>query len=167
MAHELILQARPLIAPAFSPFGDVLETEGHTAESMNQGWAQRVHDLARVDVRDQDGDVGISLARAEPETVPVTLRLLERHPLGSQIFMPLGPNPFLVVVAPAGAVPYRDALVAFVSNGRQGVNYHKGVWHHPMIALETVSDFLIVDRRGPGENCDEVEIAGGDVVVRL
>lgn len=167
MSEPLILQARSLTAEAFAAFGDVVEMAGHAGVPMNQGWAERFHDLARVDVRDQAGEVGISLARAQPENAPVTLRLVERHPLGSQIFMPLGTHPFLVVVAPAGDVPGRDALRAFVSNGRQGVNYHKGVWHHPMIALEAESDFLIVDRRGPGNNCDEAEIAGGDVVVQL
>ncbi len=167
MADPLILQARPLTADAFAAFGDVVEMAGHTATPMNQGWAQRYHNLAQVDVRDHSGEVGVSLARAQPETAPVTLRLLERHPFGSQIFMPLGSHPFLVVVGPAGDVPAREALLAFVSNGRQGVNYHKGVWHHPMIALEAESDFLIVDRRGPGDNCDEAEISGGDVVVQL
>lgn len=167
MTDTLTLQAIPLTRAAFAPYGDVIEMRGHTPSPMNQGWAERYHDLADVDMDEPEGRTAISLARSRPETAPVSLRLVERHPLASQAFVPLGPQPFLVVVAPAGAVPTRDMLEAFVSNGAQGVNYRKGIWHHPMIALEAVSDFLIVDRKGPGNNCDEAAIAGGKVEVRL
>ena len=165
MADALILKARPLTAAAFAAYGDVLEARGHAPEPMNQGWAQRYRDLADVDVADAGGRVGISLVHSRADTMPVRLRLLERHPLGSQIFMPLSAHPFLVVVGVPGDVPARDQLEAFISDGRQGVNYHKGVWHHPMIALDAPSDFLIVDRSGPGNNCDESPIPGGDVEI--
>lgn len=166
MTDTLTLQARPLTRERFAPYGDVIEMRGHTPSSMNQGWGQRYHDLAAVDVGD-DGRTAISLVRAQPESVPIPLRLMERHPLASQIFMPRGPQPFVVVVAPAGGIPGRGDLEAFVSDGTQGINYHKGIWHHPMIALESVTDFLVVDREGPGNNCDEADIADGRVEVRL
>lgn len=167
MTDTLTLQARPLTQEAFAPYGDVIETRGHTPTPMNQGWAERYHDLAKVDVNEFEGSVHLSLVRAQPETVPVTLRLVERHPLASQAFVPLGTNPYLVVVAPAGPVPSRDALEAFLTDGQQGINYDKGIWHHPMIALEGQSDFVVVDRKGPGNNCDEAAIAGGTVEVRI
>jgi ureidoglycolate lyase len=81
--------------------------------------------------------------------------MLERHPLGSQLFMPLSADPFVVVVAPPAAVPDREAVRAFLTNGRQGVNYRRGAWHHPLIALAAGREFLVIDRGGPGENCDE------------
>lgn len=167
MADPLILEALPLTAEAFAPYGDVLEIPARDGEPMNQGWAQRYRDVADVDVDDDAGAVGISLVRSNADVAPVALRLVERHPLGSQIFMPLGTNPFIVVVGPAGEVPVRDKLAAFVTNGHQGVNYHKDVWHHPMIALQTTSDFIVIDRKGPGNNCDESAIPGGDVEVHL
>lgn len=167
MADPLILRAQPLTADAFAPYGDVLEIPVREGEPMNQGWAQRYRDVAGVDVDDQGGSVGISLVRSKADAAPLALRLVERHPLGSQVFMPLGTNPFVVVVGAAGEVPARDQLLAFVTNGHQGVNYHKGVWHHPMIALEGMSDFIVIDRNGPGNNCDESAIPGGDVEVHL
>jgi ureidoglycolate lyase len=149
MTETMTLDAQPLTQTGFAAFGDVIEMAGHDSFAINQGMAERYPDLAVVDVTAHDGRTAIGLVRAQPETAPVRLRLGERHPLASQAFIPLGPQPFLVVVAPAGPIPAREALQAFISNGRQGINYHKGVWHHPMIALEAVTDFLVVDRIGP------------------
>lgn len=167
MSELLTLHANPLTREAFAPYGDVIEMQGHEPAPMNQGWGERYADLARVDVADADGEPRICIVRSLPESIPVPLRLIERHPLGSQIFMPLAPQPFLVVVGPAGEVPAREQLEAFVSTGGQGVNYHKGVWHHPMIALDAVTDFITIDRKGPGDNCDEADIPGGGVQVRV
>jgi len=166
MTDTLTLNARPLTKGAFAPYGDVIEMQGHTASPMNQGWAERYADLADVEVG-ADGRTAMGIVRSRADVAPVTLRLVERHPLASQAFMPLGPNPFLVVVAPAGEAPTRDMLEAFITDGSQGINYRKGIWHHPMIALEGQSDFLVVDRKGPGNNCDEATIAGGNVEVRV
>ena len=82
--------------------------------------------------------------------------MVERHPLSSQAFIPLAPAPFLLVVAAAGDAPRPAALRAFVTDGAQGVNYARGTWHHPVLALDRITDFLVVDRGGPGENCDVI-----------
>lgn len=165
MSEARILRARALTRTDFAPFGDVVQMAGHDSFPINQGTADRYHDLAHVDVASQGGRAAISLVRARPQATPVSLRLMERHPLASQAFIPLSPNPFLVVVAHPGPVPDGEALHAFVSIGRQGVNYHKGVWHHPLIALRAVTDFVVVDREGPEDNCDEAAIGGGNVIV--
>jgi ureidoglycolate lyase len=81
--------------------------------------------------------------------------MVERHPHGSQAFIPLAPFSFIVVVAPAGEAVNATDLRAFVTNGTQGVNYHKGVWHMPMIAMEAGQEFLIVDRLPAKDNCEE------------
>lgn len=101
-----------------------------------------------------DGRPAISLFRAKPLD-RLDLTMMERHPLGSQAFMPLSGRPYLVVVAPPGPLE-PAAIQAFLAAPSQGVNYAPGVWHHALLALEAVSDFLVVDRAGPEENCDEV-----------
>nr|WP_037341885.1 ureidoglycolate lyase [Salinisphaera hydrothermalis] len=150
----LQLRAVPLSPEAFAPFGDVIDSRG-PCHAINQGKGWRYPDLAHVDVASEDGRTAVSLVACVPETTPVPLRLMERHPLGSQIFMPINGQRYLVVVAPAGEPPRPDALRAFVANGDQGINYHRGVWHHPMIALDEACQFFEVHRAGPGNNCDE------------
>lgn len=148
------LAIEPLERAAFAPFGDVIELEGARQIPINLGTTMRFHDLARVDVADAGGRPLVNLFRGQPRTLPFEVAMLERHPLGSQAFIPLTDKPYLVVVAPAGPLETR-AVRAFVSHGWQGVNYAKGVWHHPLIALDAVSDFIVVDRGGDGHNCDE------------
>lgn len=146
----------PLTRREFARFGEVIETGGAERRVINQGSTERFHDLARVDVAAHGGFPLINVFRAQPLPLPLTIRLLEQHPLGSQAFIPLHGAPFLVVVAPAGAVPRAEELRAFVTDGRQGVNYARGVWHHPVIAMTRATDFLVVDRGGPGDNLVEV-----------
>ncbi|WP_186270826.1 ureidoglycolate lyase [Burkholderia gladioli] len=148
------LTIEALTRAAFAPFGDVIETEGARQIPINLGTTIRFHDLARVDVAEQDGHTLVNLFRGQPRALPFEVKMLERHPLGSQAFLPLSERPYLVVVAPAGELDPAQ-IRAFVSNGWQGVNYAKGVWHHPLIALGEVSDFVVVDRGGEGSNLNE------------
>ncbi|MGQ0428387.1 MAG: ureidoglycolate lyase [Gammaproteobacteria bacterium] len=154
------LAVEPLTAAAFAPFGDVVEA-GAREELINAGTARQYADLATIDVASDGGRPRISIYRSERRSWPVEIRMLERHPQGSQLFMPLSPDPFLVVVAPPAAVPERGAVRAFRANGRQGVNYRRGTWHHPLIALAEAREFLVLDRGGPGANCEEFSFADG------
>jgi len=165
-AVRLRLAAAPLTAAAFAPFGDVIEAEGRAQYPINAGTAQRYNDLAKVEVTAAGGRPLISLLKAEPVSLPLRLRLMERHPLSSQAFIPLSSTPFLVIVAPPGALD-TDRIRAYLSNGRQGVNYRTGTWHHPLVALEQTSEFLIVDRGGEGDNCDEISLEDREIVVTL
>lgn len=149
-----ILVPQPLTADAFAPFGDVVEA-GARVETINRGTTQYFSDLARVDVTPESGRPRVSVYRVTPYRLPMSIAMLERHPLGSQLFMPLRGERFLVVVAPRGDRIDPSSVVAFVTNGAQGVNYHAGTWHHPVIALREGSEFLVLDREGPGANCDE------------
>lgn len=149
------LPIEPLTKAAFAPFGDVIETEGSAHFLINNGSTQRFDRLADVQLGTEQDQAAISIFRARTLPMPLTVSMLERHPLGSQAFIPLLGNAFLIVVAPAGDVPRSEDVRAFISDGRQGINYHKGVWHHPVLALHDQDDFLIVDRKGPGNNCDE------------
>ena len=150
--RELLIE--PLTREAFAPFGDVIELEGARQIPINLGTTMRYHDLAHIDVADGGGRPLVNVFRGEPRALPFEVQMLERHPLGSQAFVPLTDKPYLIVVAPKGElVP--ASMRAFVSRGWQGVNYAKGVWHHPLIALDRVTDFIVIDRGGNGHNCDE------------
>lgn len=148
------IRTEPLTAAAFAAFGDVIEATGAPAFAFNGGMADRWHDLARVEARGEGARLGLSLARARPYALPLELALVERHPLGSQAFVPLSPDPFLVVVAPdEGGRPGRPR--AFLTAPGQGVNYLAGVWHGVLTPLGRVAPFLILDRIGPGSNLEE------------
>jgi ureidoglycolate lyase len=156
------LTPEPLTADAFAAFGRVIEaSDGAAKLDINQGHAVRFDALAEVDVADEGGRGVISLFRARP-LEELVLKVFERHPLGSQTFVPLSGGPYLVAVAPAGDFdPSKIRL--FHAEGHQGVHYAKGAWHHFLLVLED-SDFLVIDRAGPGENCDEVELAAGEEI---
>ena len=154
----------PLTADAFAPFGEVIEaSERAEVMPINYGQTTRFHDLARIDVKDGGGHAIVSLFRGKPLDPPI-LKIVERHPLGSQAFVPLSGRPYLVAVAPAGEFD-AGKLVVFRAEPGQGVNYAKGVWHHYLLPLEAESDFLVIDREGPGENLDEFELSPADQVM--
>lgn len=147
------IAAELLTAEAFAPFGDVLEASGGSFP-INGGMCDRFHDRARTEVTGAGGRLGISLGYGRPYALPLPVTLLERHPLGSQAFVPMTEDPFLVVVAPDdGGRPGRPR--AFLTNGRQGVNYLRGAWHGVLTPLGRAARFLIVDRIGPGMNLEE------------
>lgn len=155
---DRILKSRPLTAERFAPFGDVIETAATSTGGMNDARFERFDDLADINVdTGKGGHVAISIARSKTPTVfPHRFDMVERHPLGSQAFIPLAPFSFTIVVAPPGESVNVDDLQAFVTNGRQGINYHRGTWHMPLISREEGQRFLIVDR-APGErNCEVV-----------
>jgi ureidoglycolate lyase len=161
------LTPEPLTPEAFAPFGSVIEASDAAVKlDINQGHAVRYDRLAEIDAADEGGVGVISLFRARPLGSPV-LRMFERHPLGSQSFVPLNGRPYLVAVAPAGEFDAARVRL-FRAEGHQGVHYRKGVWHHFLLALDAESDFLVVDRVGPGDNLEEVELASDDQIwVRL
>ena len=151
---------KPLTPEAFAPYGEVISArEGVEQYPINYGATTRFNDLAAIDTDIDGGRTIVSLFRSKP-LVPAVLKVMERHPLGSQAFLPVNGRPYLVAVAPAGALdPAR--IEVFLASGDQGVNYAAGTWHHYSLALDAESDFLVIDRAGPGENLDEVELAEG------
>jgi ureidoglycolate lyase len=156
------LTPEPLTAEAFAPFGRVIEaSEGAAQLDINQGHAIRYDRLAEVDVADGGGEGVISLFRARP-LAELVLKTFERHPLGSQSFMPLSGSPYLVAVVPPGDFDAAKIRL-FRAEAHQGVHYNKGTWHHFLLVLED-SDFLVIDRAGPGENCEEVELEAGEEI---
>jgi ureidoglycolate lyase len=156
--NDLKLYPEPLTREAFAPFGDVIETEGAKSIPINQGTTDRYHDLAGVDVEELQGRTLINIFRCRPRDYPLEITMMERHPISSQAFVPLDNIPYLVVVAAKETAPLKSDLRVFLASGKQGINYHRGVWHHPLLTLEKESDFLIVDRGGEGHNLDEVDL---------
>jgi len=155
-----LLTPKPLTQEAFAPFGDVIEANlSRNHFTINQGHTERFHDLAQLDMG--EGKTILSLFRSRPMTLTedrhLAIKLLERHPLGTQAFVPTGSHPYLVVVAPKGDLD-EEAIEVFLAQSNQGVNYHQGTWHHFCLALNDVSYFLVADRDGPGHNCDELEL---------
>ena len=148
------LEVSKLDAESFADYGDVIEAKGQAME-INQGSTLRFNDLGAIDVTAQGGRPLFNIFRATPLAQPIAISMLERHPLSSQAFFPLDNRPYLVVVAAAGEQFEAGDIKAFLAHGRQGVNYHRGTWHHPLLALEQESDFIVIDRGGDGDNCEE------------
>lgn len=147
------LSVKPLTQAGFAPFGDVIESEGRDSFMINNGMAERFHKLARVEANGDGSYAGISLVKSKQFELPRKVDHVEHHPLGSQAFLPLDQTPFIVVVAKAGEAPSPDDLHAFVTNGKQGINYHTGTWHHVLLTPYAAMDFICVDRFGEGNNC--------------
>nr|WP_321251412.1 ureidoglycolate lyase [uncultured Ruegeria sp.] len=150
MSNRIGLQ--PLTADAFAPYGDVIDVAGEPDKIINQGQCGRYHDRAALDFA--DGRAGISLFNANPRALPYKLDMVERHPEGSQAFIPMTHQPFLVIVAPdADGKPGRP--LAFVTRPGQAVNYHRGTWHGVLTPLHAPGLFAVIDRIGAGANLEE------------
>ena len=147
------IHTEPLTPDAFAPYGDVLEASGGF-RLINDGLCQRHHDRARLDFGayiTPPGRAGISVFKAEPRALPYEFDLIERHPEGSQAFIPMSDQPFLVIVADGPGTTPR----AFLTNGAQGVNLHRGTWHGVLTPLSPPGLFAVIDRIGESGNLEE------------
>ncbi len=164
------IQLTPLNQENFKSFGEFITLENANQFKINGGSTDRFHALSSVDTEANGGRTIVSMFRGQAFHLPFELKVMERHPLGSQTFIPLNPNAgqrYLIVVAPAeckNEVEVVDHLTAFIAQGFEGVTYAKGVWHHPLISLDEINDFIVIDRLGPGNNCDEIPITSRLVI---
>ena len=161
MARSIIsLRPEPLTADGFAPFGEVIEAALDVASAMNDARFERFDELCTIDF-EAGGRVGVGIASCrEPSVLPLRVDRVERHPLGSQAFIPLQSCKMVVVVAPPGDTVDAADLKAFVTRPRQGFNYHRGTWHMPLIAFAAAVQFLVIDRGGDEPNCDERTLDG-------
>ncbi|MEP3783660.1 ureidoglycolate lyase [Ascidiaceihabitans sp.] len=146
------IKTRTLTADAFAPYGDVMAASGTPDKMINQGKCGRFHDQASLDFT--DGQAGISIFKGEKETLPLRLEMVERHPMGSQAFVPMSADPFLVVVARDDNGTPSDP-VAFITAPGQAINFHRGTWHGVLTPLSEPGLFAVVDRIGDGANLQE------------
>lgn len=147
-----VIKTQPLTAKAFAPYGDVLDTAGAPDKIINQGMCERYHDRATLDF--SDGNAGISIFKGEARRLPLKLDMVERHPEGSQAFIPMSADPFLVVVATDINGTPTDPL-AFVTSPGQAINFHRGTWHGVLTPLTAPGLFTVIDRIGSGDNLQE------------
>lgn len=161
MSREI--RVEPLSAAAFAPFGDVLDASGTPDKMINAGLCGRHHDKALLDFG-QHGRAGISIFNATPRSLPYELTLLERHPEGSQAFLPMTEHPFLVIVAPDES-GHPGTPRAFRTSPHQGINFHRGIWHGVLTPLSSPGLFAVVDRIGATANLEEVLLAPSYIVV--
>ena len=156
------LHPEPLAHSAFARFGDVLDCSGPPDRVINAGMCGRYHDRARLEFG--DGRAGISLFDAVPRALPYAFDLVERHPYGSQAFLPMTGQPFLVIVAPdLAGIPGPPR--AFVTAPHQGINLYPGTWHGVLTPLHAPGLFAVVDRIGSGDNLEEYRYDQGWRVV--
>lgn len=152
MSRTVVVE--PLTREAYAPFGQVIETAGAHHYPINSGMTERFHDLAKVELGGVHARPLVSIARGKPYALPLTLKMVERHPLGSQAFYPLSSRPFLSIVAPdESGVPGRPR--AFLCGPGQGINMAMNTWHGVLTPLEAEADFMLIDRGGDGNNLEE------------
>jgi ureidoglycolate lyase len=160
MAEMMTIE--PLTRAGFAAFGDVVEFEGSDFFPINNGMADRYHALAEVELGGEQARTIISLVASRQFDMPRRVDHLEHHPLGSQAFLPLDASPFIVVVCPSAEEPDLGQLRAFVTSGKQGINYRLGTWHHVLLTPYAPMRFICVDRAGPGDNCIDYHIPEAD-----
>tara|TARA_B100000427_G_scaffold31386_1_gene22998 strand:+ start:285 stop:782 length:498 start_codon:yes stop_codon:yes gene_type:complete len=148
---ERIIKPIPMTKENFSKFGDMISTENIKPIEINNGYANRFDDIAKIDTANNNGETTISIFSALKRSFPMKIDMMEKHPLGTQAFIPMKETTFLTLVAPEGKKLKMDKIESFVVPKGKGVNYKTGIWHFPLISTEDM-DFLVVDRKGPGEN---------------
>ncbi|MEM7207649.1 MAG: ureidoglycolate lyase [Pseudomonadota bacterium] len=160
--HTLVPQK--LTEEGFAPFGEVIDLRTAKQIPINYGLTTRFDNLCTVDTANERGRTLVNVFRTDPIPLPHTVTIMERHPLGSQAFIPMSQNPFLVLVAPPSDTVSAKDLRLFITNGQQGINFHKNTWHHYQLVLNEQMDFIVVDRGGDGNNLQEIEVEGDAVI---
>jgi len=148
---KITINPKPITKENFSKFGDMITTDDIKPLKINNGYAKRFDDIATLDTSKDNGETIISIFSALKRSFPMKIDMMEKHPLGSQAFVPMKETIFLVFVAPKGNKPDLNKIEAFIVPPGIGVNYNPGTWHFPLIATEDMN-FLVVDRKGSGDN---------------
>lgn len=156
--HLRTVIAEPLSEEAFCPFGEIVEVAAAgVVQTINAGTCLKHASAVQLDYEAEGGRAALHIYHVRPLPLPIRIERFERHNLGSQTFLPLNGNPYLVVVAPPGEFSI-GAVRVFEASGTQGVTYRRGTWHHFCLALDAESRFVVIDREGDGVDCDEIAL---------
>ena len=161
---NLSIKPKPITKDNFKKFGDMITTEDINPIEINNGYAKRYDGIAKLDTKKENGESTICIFSALKRSFPMKVDMMEKHPLGSQAFIPMKETTFLSFVAPAGDKPDLTKVEAFVIPKGIGVNYNPGVWHFPLISTENMN-FLVVDRKGEGDNLVIYDLENENVTI--
>ena len=148
---KIIINPKPITKENFAKYGDVITTKDIKPLEINDGYAKRFDGIANLDTSIDGGETTICIFSALKRSFPMKIDMMEKHPLGSQAFIPMQETTFLVLVAPKGGKPNIDEIESFIVPPHVGVNYNPGIWHFPLISTKDMN-FLVVDRKGSGDN---------------
>jgi ureidoglycolate lyase len=148
---KIIINPKPITKENFAKYGDVITTKDIKPLKINDGYAKRFDGIANLDTSIDGGETTICIFSALKRSFPMKIDMMEKHPLGSQAFIPMQETTFLVLVAPKGGKPNIDEIESFIVPPHIGVNYNPGIWHFPLISTKDMN-FLVVDRKGSGDN---------------
>jgi len=162
---EKIIKPIPITKENFSKFGDMIATENIKPLEINNGYAKRFDEIAKIDTSSENGETTISIFSALKRSFPMKIDMMEKHPLGSQAFIPMKETTFLTLVAPEGEKPDIEKIESFIVPKGIGVNYKANVWHFPLISTEDMN-FLVVDRKGSGDNLVIENLSNKDISLK-
>ena len=148
---EKIIKPIKINRSNFGEYGDLISTDDVNPMDINAGYAKRFDNLANLNTSKDEGKTIVSIFSALKRTFPMSIDMMEKHPLGSQAFVPMKETTFISFVAPAGKAPEINKIQSFIIPPKMGVNYKPGIWHFPLISTEN-TNFLVIDRKGNGEN---------------
>ena len=148
---EITIEPKPIDKENFSKFGELVTTEGLKSVGINNGYAKRFEEAVKLDTRQDRGETTISIFSALKRNFPMKIDMMEKHPLGSQAFIPMKETSFFAFVAPKGNRPNLKKIKSFIIPKQTGINLNPGIWHFPLISTKNMN-FLVIDRKGKGKN---------------
>ena len=170
--RHIKLTPEELTEENFADFGEVVSIQSKQSKTINNGFAEKFADIASLDTKEDQGQTSVHIFVAKSRQFPLHISMLEKHPYFSQTFIPRHSSPFIVVVAPPSEKPSIEKIKAFITNGEQGINYSRGVWHFPLISIKDNSQFIVIDRKHNEdidtiEQCEEIIIDDVNVTLEL
>ena len=148
---KIIIKPKKITRKNFQKFGDLISVKKKKSININDGYAKRFDNLCRINTSSKKGKTIMSIFSAKKRKFPMNIKMMEKHPLGSQAFIPMNETKFFVFVAPKGKKPNTKEIKSFIVPKQTGINYKPGIWHFPLISTKNMN-FLVIDRKGTGNN---------------
>jgi len=162
---KIIIKPKKITRKNFQKFGDLISTKKIKPININNGYAKRFDNLCRINTSLKKGNTILSIFSTKKRKFPMKIDMMEKHPLGSQAFVPMNETNFLVFVAPKGKKPEIEKIKSFIVPKQTGVNYKPGIWHFPLISKRNMN-FLVIDRKGKGKNLIIYKFKKGEIILK-